>query len=89
MTWRLPCFTALAAFAISGSEAAPLTPAQVTKLCGEAEGPAHCGRLVEAEQLKRLPGLAVREGNSLRVALFPAGNVTFCLLYTSPSPRDS
>jgi len=65
--------TALASFAW----AVPLTPAEVGKLCGEAEGPAHCGRLVEAEQLKRLPGLAARDGNALRLSLFPSGNVTF------------
>ena len=57
--------------------AAPLSPAEVVKLCGDAEGIAHCGRLVEAEQLKRLPGLATRDGSTLRVTLFPAGSVTF------------
>lgn len=74
---RVSGIVALAAFAVSLAHALPLSPAEVTKLCSEAEGLAHCGRLVEAEQLKRLPGLAVREGNTLRLTLFPAGSVTF------------
>jgi hypothetical protein len=67
----------LAALAHSLAHALPLSPMEVTKLCSEAEGLAHCGRLVEAEQLKRLPGLAVRDGNTLRVTLFPSGSITF------------
>jgi hypothetical protein len=74
---RVSGIVALAMFAVSLVHALPLSPAELTKLCGEAEGLAHCGRLVEAEQLKRLPGLAVRDGNTLRVTLFPSGNVTF------------
>lgn len=61
----------------TGAGAAALSPAEIVKLCGEAEGLAHCGRLVEAEQLKRLPGLASRDGTTLRVSLFPAGSVAF------------
>jgi len=38
---------------------------------------AHCGRLIEQQQLKRLPGLAKREGVDLRVSLFPSGTATF------------
>ena len=57
--------------------AASLSPADLTKLCTQAEGLAHCGRLVEAEQLKRLAGLATRDGDTLRVSLFPTGSVTF------------
>lgn len=38
---------------------------------------AHCGRLVEAVQLKRLPNLAVRDGQLLKVQLYPTGAVTF------------
>ena len=74
---RAAGIVALATFSASLANAAPLSQAELTKLCSEAEGVAHCGRLVEAEQLKRLPGLAVREGNTLRVTLFPTGNVTF------------
>jgi hypothetical protein len=53
--------------------AAPVTPARITELCAQAEGPAHCGRLVEADQLKALPNLAVRNGDTLKVLLYPAG----------------
>jgi hypothetical protein len=69
---------ALVALAVCGGLcAAPLTPARISELCAQAEGPAHCGRLIEAAQLKALPDLAVREGNTLRVLLFPSGTRTF------------
>jgi hypothetical protein len=68
---------ALAACVGAAALAVPLSPADVAKLCSEAEGPAHCGRLVEGEQLKRLPGLAVRDGATLRLSLFPSGSVAF------------
>ena len=55
------------------AQAAPVTQARITDLCAQAEGPAHCGRLVEADQLKALPNLAVRDGGSLKVLLYPAG----------------
>ncbi len=54
-----------------------LTPEQIAEACANAEGPAHCGRLIEAQQLQRLPGLARREGNVLTVALYPNGSTTF------------
>ena len=53
--------------------AAPITPARVTELCAQAEGPAHCGRLIEAYQLSALPNLAIRDGGTLKVLLFPSG----------------
>jgi hypothetical protein len=68
---------ALAMFIAPAAMAVALSQAEIAKLCSEAEGQAHCGRLVEAEQLKRLPGLAQREGNVLRVTLFPSGQATF------------
>ena len=68
---------ALATFAVTSTSAAPLSQAEIAKVCGDAEGQAHCGRLVEALQLKRLPGLAERDGDTLRISLFPNGNVTF------------
>ena len=78
MTVRATALSALAAVAVVGPAlAAPLSQSEVQKLCGEAEGLAHCGRLVESTQLKRLAGLAVREGNTLRVSLFPTGHVSF------------
>jgi hypothetical protein len=57
--------------------AAAPTHEELAKLCAQAEGPAHCARLVEEVQLKRLPGLAVREGPALKVTLYPAGTATF------------
>jgi hypothetical protein len=55
------------------AHAAPVTPARVAELCAQAESPSHCGRLIEAEQLKSLPNLAVRDGATLKVSLYPAG----------------
>ncbi len=57
--------------------AAPLTQERVLQLCAQTDGPAHCGRLIEAEQLKALPSLAVRDGDRLRVTLFPSGTREF------------
>lgn len=57
--------------------AAPLGPDELAKLCADAEGTAHCGRLVEAVQLKRLPNLATRDDALLKVQLYPTGAVTF------------
>jgi hypothetical protein len=75
---RFPCVVAvLAAFLARPAMAVPPTTDEVAKLCNDAEGPAHCMRLVEAQQLKRLPGLATREANVLRVTLFPSGGTTF------------
>lgn len=65
------CAVALAA--CTSVLAAPVTPARITELCAQAEGPAHCGRLIEADQLKTLPNLAVRDGAKLKVLLFPSG----------------
>lgn len=68
---------AVAACVAAPVHAAPLERDEIARLCGEAEGPAHCGRIVEREQLKRLPGLAVRDGATLRLSLFPSGSVAF------------
>jgi len=57
--------------------AAPPTPAELTKLCSNAEDQAHCGRLVEARQLPKLKAVAVREGDELKIALLPTGMATF------------
>src|ERR1700747_1453201 len=54
-----------------------LPSAQIAELCSNAEDQAHCGRLIEDVQLKRLPGLAVREGDDLKISLFPSGTTTF------------
>jgi hypothetical protein len=63
--------------AVETANAAPLTPADIAKLCADAEDQAHCGRLIETQQIARLPGLAVRDGDELRVALYPSGTATF------------
>lgn len=68
---------ALAALCTCPALAVPLTTDEIAKLCTDAEGPAHCMRLVEAQQLKRLPGLATRDGQRLVVTLFPSGTTTF------------
>ena len=59
------------------AQAAPLTRAEIEATCTGAEDAAHCGRLIEALQLPRLPGLARRNGNGLIVSLFPSGSKTF------------
>jgi hypothetical protein len=69
---------ALAALALFAATAAavPLAPEELAKICADADDSSHCGRLVEAVQLKRLPSLAVRDGATLRVSLFPSGTAT-------------
>lgn len=57
--------------------AVPLAPEEIAKVCAQAEGQAHCGRLVEEVQLKRLPSLAVRNGVTLEVSLYPTGSQSF------------
>ena len=57
--------------------AVPLAPEEIATRCAEAEDSSHCGRLIEEVQLKRLPSLAVRDGNTLKVSLYPAGVATF------------
>ena len=57
--------------------AVPLSIEELTKICAEADDVSHCGRLVEAVQLPRLPNLAVRDKSDLRISLYPSGTVTF------------
>jgi hypothetical protein len=74
----LRAIVALTALALAApSSGAPLAASQIAALCGNAEDQAHCGRLIEEVQLKRLPGLAERAGDDLKVALFPNGSTTF------------
>jgi hypothetical protein len=72
-----PAALAFAALLPPGAGAVPLTPEELAKVCAQAEGPAHCGRMVEDVQLKRLPNLAVRDGVTLKVSLYPSGAMTF------------
>ena len=72
------CVAGIALLAVAASlHAAAPSPERVIELCAQVDGPAHCGRLVEAEQLKGLPNLAVRDGDTLKVTLFPSGLRTF------------
>lgn len=68
---------ALAALRAGTAGAVPLTAEELTKLCAQADDPAHCGRMVEEVQLPRLPNLAVRDKLELRVSLYPSGTTTF------------
>lgn len=68
---------ALLAYAAAPLLAAPPSKADLEAICAQAEDPPHCGRLVEAMQLKRLPNLARRDGAALSVSLFPSGTAIF------------
>ena len=75
LAWRV--FAAALCCAPLCAVGARLTQADIAELCVNADGAAHCGRLIETVQLKRLPGLARREGNALVVSLYPVGTTTF------------
>ncbi|MEP6679389.1 MAG: hypothetical protein ABJB78_08825 [Betaproteobacteria bacterium] len=64
------------AAALPAAAAAAPTAVQVGELCANADDQAHCGRLIEQAQMKRLPGLVERAGDDLRIALLPAGSGT-------------
>lgn len=70
------------------THAEPLTPQRVQELCSGADGPAHCGRLIEAEQIKGLPDLAKRDGDTLTVRLFPSGTRLFVDSNTTQSEKS-
>ncbi len=78
---------ALAAALANVSAAAPLPQERVLDLCAGVEGITHCGRRIEAEQLKSLPDLAVRDGDTLRVKLFPSGTREFVDTASAGSDR--
>jgi hypothetical protein len=73
---RTSIAAALIAAVLPAHAEAP-TPERVLDLCARVESPAHCGRLIEAEQLKALPNLARRDGDTLTVTLFPSGTRVF------------
>jgi hypothetical protein len=70
---------ALAAIALLAPavRAVPLSPEELARLCAEADDAAHCGRLVEETQIKRLPNLATRDGATLGISLYPSGTRSF------------
>lgn len=57
--------------------AAPLSPDELAVACAQTDGPAHCARNIEEIQLKRLPNLATRDGDTLKVSLYPTGTTLF------------
>jgi hypothetical protein len=67
----------LAAGFIAAPGAVPVSPEELATLCANVEDAPHCARVVEGEQLKRLPNLAIRDGLNLRVSLYPSGSTTF------------
>ena len=86
-------FAATALFVVSALHATtacsvPLSVEELAKVCAEAEDASHCGRLVEAVQLPRLPSLAVRDGLDLRVSLYPSGTATFTDVETLTGGRS-
>jgi hypothetical protein len=79
MHWRWLSRTVaalLSGMALTATAVAP-TQERVLELCAQVESPGHCGRRIEAEQLKALPNLATRDGDTLRVTLFPTGTREF------------
>lgn len=79
MRFAWSCAGVALVFAACGSfaHALSLPASQIAALCANAEDQAHCGRLIEEVQLKRLPDLAVRNGDDLKISLFPSGTTTF------------
>lgn len=57
--------------------AAPLSNDEFAAACSGADGPEGCARRIEEIQLKRLPNLAARNGDSLKVSLYPSGSAEF------------
>lgn len=84
---RLIAGVLLAGGACVASAAAP-TPAEIATLCTSAEGPAHCGRLIEEAQLKSLPNLARRDGDTLTISLFPNGQRSFTDTTTATTEKS-
>jgi len=82
-----PFVLALAAAWSAPAWAVPPTADDVARLCGNADGLAECGRRIEAMQMPRLPGLAVREGAALKIGLYPSGSVTLTDVDTAAGVR--
>jgi hypothetical protein len=71
------CALAALSWISLAASAMPLTQQEIVNLCGNAEDAAHCGQLIEEVQLKRLPNLARRDGDTLLVSLYPSGTAAF------------
>jgi hypothetical protein len=76
---RIHWVMAVAALLASASfvHAAPISRAELTSLCIQAEDAAQCGRLVEARRLRALSRFIERDGDELRIQLVPFGLTTF------------
>jgi hypothetical protein len=59
------------------ARAVPPTREEIAQWCNDAEDSVQCGRLIEAKQMQRLPGLAARDGATLKITLFPSGSHAF------------
>ena len=57
----------VAALVPVSTSAAPPSMQTILRLCSDADGAQHCERLLEAEQIKQFPGVAVRDGATLRL----------------------
>ena len=79
---------AVSALHAPAAQPVPLSVQELAKVCAEAEDASHCGRLVEAVQLPRLPSLAVRDGLNLRVSLYPSGTTTLTDVETPTGGRS-
>jgi hypothetical protein len=82
-----PLLLAVAAAWSAPAWAVPPTADDVARLCGNADGLAECGRRIEAMQMPRQPGLAVREGAALKIGLYPSGSVTLTDVDTAAGVR--
>jgi hypothetical protein len=71
------CIALALAVAGSSAVAAPLSDDEFAAACAGADGPEGCARRIEEIQLKRLPNLATRTGDTLKVSLYPSGVVDF------------
>jgi len=71
------CIALALALAGSSAMAAPLSDDEFAAACSNADGPEGCARRVEEIQLKRLPNLAARNGDTLKVSLYPSGSLEF------------
>ncbi|MBI3150314.1 MAG: hypothetical protein HYZ17_17555 [Betaproteobacteria bacterium] len=60
---------ALAPITWAATAPGALSDAEIVAMCRGAEHREHCGRLVEAEQLRRNPDLATRQGRRLDIKL--------------------
>ena len=71
------CIALALTLASPAAVAAPLSDEEFAAACAGADGPEGCARRIEEIQLKRLPNLATRNGDTLKVSLYPSGTTEF------------